>query len=236
MNYNRTSKTILGISVAAVLAVSVFSVIGIQEADADGFKGLKGLLKKTKNNNPHFETQLTNAATVPLVPDKGFSGNAKAWLIYEDGEIKLKYRIKTNMDLNAGWPLTASDVDDITKIHLHNNVPGVAGPHVLNVYKAPAQDDADLVVKPLKGVVKGIWDNGDANDLAPAGPSHNDSFVFTEVNPLNNKILLAELCEGNIYANVHGTGDQGPGALRGNFEATDRGEKICNFLEKKGVI
>lgn len=225
MNFNRTSQTLLGISVAAILTISVFSVVGVQEADADGFNGLKGLLKKTKNNEPHFKTDITNANTVPLVPDKGFSGNAKAWLVYEDGEIKLKYRIKTNMDLNPGWALTADDVDDVTKIHLHNAEPGVAGEHVLNVYKAPAQDDDDLVIKPAKGVIRGLWDDNDLSEGLPAGPA---SEQFSD--------LLGELCDGNIYANVHGTGDQGPGALRGNFEATDRGEKICDFLEKKGII
>ncbi len=250
MNFNKKTQTVLGISVAAVLAVSLFSVIGVQQTFADDddrdTKSLKNFLKKFKNNEPHFKTALTSADTVPLV-ENDFSGKAKAWLIYQDGEIKLKYRLKTNMDMNAGWPQTPEAGDDITKIHLHNNVPGVAGPHVLNVQKAPAQDDGDLVLKPFKGVIRGIWDDGDKNYAAVMDPNTRqggDSVALTEVDPLTSKVPLAELCKGNIYANVHGTitDDEGnaigadSGSLRGNLEATDRGEKICKILDKLGVI
>ena len=175
MNFHKKTQTVLGISVAAVLAVSLFSLIGVEQTFADDddrdTKSLKNFLKKFKNNEPHFKTKLTSANTVPFV-DNDFSGNAKAWLIYDDG------------------------------------------------------------------------DENYAAVMDPNTRQGGDSVALTKVDPLTGKVPLAELCEGNIYANVHGTltDDEGnaigadPGSLRGNLEATDRGEKICKILDKLGVI
>ena len=197
-----------------------FTTIASQRAEATDSE-FKGFF----THRPHFLAELTNADTVPLVPDRGFSGTARAWLSIRKNAVVLKYRIKTDMDLNAGFPQTADEADDVTQIHLHNGVPGTAGPHVLNVYKIPAQDDDDLVVKPNQGIVMGIWDDGDLSDGLPPGPASV---------PLSG--VLDELCLGNIYVNVHGTGDQGPGALRGNLEPTKQGRRFCKFLELKGLI
>jgi len=68
---------------------------------------------------------LTYTATVPFV-ENDFSGKAKAWLVFDGGELKLKYWIKSDMDLNPGWAKIPSENDDITKIHLHNQESGVA--------------------------------------------------------------------------------------------------------------
>ncbi|MDH3502857.1 MAG: hypothetical protein OEL69_10210 [Nitrosopumilus sp.] len=40
--------------------------------------------------------------------------------------MKLKYWIKSDMDLNPGWAKIPSENDNITKIHLHNQESGVA--------------------------------------------------------------------------------------------------------------
>lgn len=199
--------------VSAVLAVTAADVRK-SYADDDNLSGLFG-------HRVHFTARLTNGDTVPLVLDRGFSGKAKAWLILHNGELKLRYRLKTDMDLNAGFPQTADVADDVTQIHLHNAPPGVTGPHVLNVYKNPAQDDDDLSVLPNQGIVRGLWDDDDLSEGLPAGPA---SVPLSEV--------VAELCAGNIYANVHGTGDQGTGALRGNLEPTRQGERVCRAIER----
>lgn len=197
----------------ALLFIPLAADPGPARADDDGLRDALG-------GRPHFTAVLSNADTVPLVPDRGFSGRAAARLVLDDDELKLAYSIETDMDLNAGFPVTgASDEDDVTKIHLHSAPPGIAGPHVLNVYKLPAQDDGDLAVRPLQGRVDGLWDDGDLSDGLPPGPASA---------PLSD--FLDELCDGNIYVNVHGTGDQGPGALRGNLEPTRRGERVCRAL------
>ena len=237
----KAKTTILTISLSVILSLGVVTIMDMPQALADkddkdkeknSFKKLNGLLKKIQHKNPHFETDLTSEDTVPFVPND-FSGKAKAWLILDDGELKLKYWIKSDMDLNAGWPSTSDPSDDVTKIHLHNQEAGVAGMHVLNVFKAPAQDDDDVVIKPNKGVVRGLWDDGDEN-LLLGNPEIRDGPDSVKLSS-----MLGELCLGNIYANIHGTtasGGSDPGSLRGNFEPTDKGEKICHVLDKLGLL
>ncbi len=51
--------------------------------------------------------------------------------------------------------------------------------------------------------------------------------------------MLGELCEGNIYANIHDTtasGTADSGSLRGNLDPIDKGEKICKVLDKLGLL
>lgn len=206
---------------AAIFALILgFTTVVPQRAEATDSE-YKGFFP----HRPHFLAELTNADTVPLVPDQGFTGTARAWLSFRKKAVVLKYWIETDMDLNAGFPLTKSEADDVTQIHLHSSPPGIAGPHVLNVYKIPAQDDDDVAVKPNQGIVMGIWDDDDLSEGLPPGPASV---------PLSD--VLDELCLGNIYVNVHGTGDQSPGALRGNLKPTKQGRRFCRFLELKGLI
>lgn len=197
----------------AILATS----FAPREAAADEFRSWRLL-----GQGAHFRAELENANTVPAVPDRGFSGKASAWLALRKGRLVLHYRIESDMDLNAGFPQSETAEDDVTQIHLHNAPPGIAGPHVLNVYKRPAQDDDDLTLLPNQGLVFGIWDDLDLSEGLAPGPA---SVPFSEV--------LDELCLGNIYVNVHGTGDQGAGALRGNLEPTRRGARLCRYLEHR---
>lgn len=177
-------------------------------------------------DNIHFYTELTNEATVPLVENNKVTGSANASLVNTKKGLALKYQINTNMDVNAGWPATSDISDDISKIHLHNNIAGLAGPHVLNIYKSPAQDDDNLKIFANKGQINGRWDSEDINKNGlPDGP---------DTEPFDNNQLL-ELCEGKIYVNIHGTYPDGmsdTGVLRGNFIPTRKGKKLCNKLLK----
>ena len=104
--------------------------------------------------------------------------------------------------------------DDVTKLHIHESHHGA---HVLNVYKAPGQDDDDLVVKPTKGIIKGIWDDSDENQ---SYGGHNNSETLTS--------QLENLCSGELFVMIHGK--DGAGALKGSVEPTKQGDKICNKL------
>ena len=188
-----------------------------QEAAAEDFRSWRLL-----GQSAHFTAELDNANTVPAVPDRGFSGKASAWFALRKGHLVLHYRIESDMDLNAGFAQSETEDDDVTQIHLHNAPPGIAGPHVLNVYKLPAQDDDDLTLLPNQGLALGSWDDRDLSEGLPPGPASV---------PLST--VLDELCLGNIYVNVHGTGDQSVGALRGNLEPTRRGARLCRWLEHR---
>jgi len=198
----KKTQAFFAVSIAALLAISAVSVIPLQEAEASG-------------KHKEFEKKSSFTATLTSVPSTpvGFDGTATAkfWLA-KDGEA-LKYEISIeNMDISGG--ATADTSDDVTKLHLHE---GHHNAHVLNVYKAPGQDDNNLVVKPTKGIIKGIWDDGDEN-LSYGG--HLNSHTLTS--------QLGELCDGNLFTMIHGDG--GVGVLKGFIEPTSKGEKICSKL------
>ena len=158
----QNTQVFFTVSLAAILAISAVSVMTLQEAEAT-------------SKHWKFKKQPSFTATLdatPFAPEE-FDGTAiaKFWLD-KHGEA-LKYRISIdNMDISGGT--TPETIDDVTKLHLHE---GHRNSHVLNVYKAPGEDDDDLVVKPTKGIIKGIWDDGDEN-LTYSDP-HNNSQTFT---------------------------------------------------------
>ncbi|NND86021.1 MAG: CHRD domain-containing protein [Nitrosopumilus sp.] len=204
----KTKTNALVFSLVAIFAISTVMGITLQDADA---ADNKWKFKK----EPSFTATLN---TVPSTP-AGFDGTATAKFWLDKNGESLKYRISIeNMDISGG--ATSETSDDVTKLHLHENHHGA---HVLNVYKAPGEDDADLVVKPTKGFIKGIWDDGDENQ---SYGGHDNSETLTS--------QLKNLCDGNLFTMIHGDG--GVGVLRGDILPTSDGEKICEKLDKKGLL
>jgi len=199
----QTKTNMLVFSLAAILSLSVVAMEGIPQADAD-----KDDQKKFK-----FKQRVGFTADLVIVdseaaPD-GAAATAKFWLDKHGEALKYKISIE-NMDI-SGFGETS---DDVTKLHFHESHHGA---HVLNVYKAPGQDDDDLVVKPTRGIIKGIWDDGDENQ---SYGGHNNSETFTS--------QLENLCSGELFVMIHGDG--GAGVLKGSIEPTKQGQKICHKL------
>lgn len=106
---------------------------------------------------------------------------------------------------------------DINKIHIHAAPAGENGPHTLNIFGLPAEDDDDLVVDYAANTLSGVWDDSDVSDLNGNGISDpNDS------KPLSNFITALE--SGELYLQVHtnrfdsSTGF--PGEIRGQILKT----------------
>lgn len=95
---------------------------------------------------------------------------------------------------------TADLSDDVTAVHLHTLtdcvdsrcIPGdTAGTkHVLNIFGAPREDDADLVIESAESLIRGIWDPADANMLTPAPTADPND-------------LLDELRNGQLFIMIH---------------------------------
>ena len=211
----QTKVNLLVFSLATILSLSVV-VIGelpqaIADKDHDDYEKKLDFKKK-----PSFTTTLGAVQSTP----EDFDGTVTAnfWLDKDGSTLKYKISI-VNMDISGGATLDISD--DVTKLHIHE---GTDGAHVLNVYKAPGEDDDDLVVKPTKGIIKGIWDDSDENLTYP--DHHNNSQTLTS--------QLKNLCEGNLFIMIHG--DDGAGVLKGFIQPTNDGEKICKKLDKKGLL
>ena len=201
----------LGLSVAALLAISIVSITTLPDAFAK------------KQETPDFEAKLQGKQQT--VPEERGTGHGKAsfWFTEIEGEPALKYTIQVSKNLAVTWEGETSkgNGDPITKIHLHNQIPGIAGPHVLNIFGAPSEDDEHLVVDVDARTFSGIWDDDDQN-LSAVGNSERqggDSVALNDYDSLTGAIPLDELCAGNLYVNLHSE-NHGPGALRGQIIPT----------------
>ena len=90
---------------------------------------------------------------------------------------RLNYSL-TAPDFDFTGARTPELSDDVTAVHLHTllecaSPTCVAGDtagtrHVLNIFGAPREDDADLFVDGEASTIRGTWDPSDANTLTPA--------------------------------------------------------------------
>jgi len=202
----QTKTNLLVFSLAAILSLSVVAMGELPQAVADK-KDHDDEKKKLKfKKKADFTAEL---GAVGTVTPEGATATAEFWLDKKGEALKYKISIE-NMDISGFGDAN----DDVTKLHLHESEHGA---HVLNVYKAPGQDDDDLVVKPTKGTIEGIWDDGDENQTYGG---HNNSETFTS--------QLETLCDEGLFTMIHGVG--GAGVLKGSIELTKQGEKACNKL------
>jgi hypothetical protein len=163
-------------------------------------------------SKPDFVAVMDAAQTVPFAPN---DASGIALFKFNGKRTKLRYKVQVvDLDLD-GFVTPDVPGDDVTRLHFHFGVPGLAGPHILNVYKFPREDDRDLYVKPFDGVIRGVWDDGDEN-LAGI-PSYKLSDV------------IEYLCNGNAYVNAH-TVDHETGAIRGQIQPAS---KVCKKLLRR---
>jgi hypothetical protein len=217
------TSTLLAISIAAILTLSVVAIGEIPQAAADkDHKKKNGFSKEFKelSKKPDFESKnciATSYATTYLSPDAlaALDCNIQAWLDNKGESMVYKISI-------SGMELIDSDADtqdDLYQLHIHKNTLGTPenpmGPHVLDVYRAPTFGDADLVVLPVQGELRGIWDDGDHD-------------------PLTDENNLERLCNSEIFAAGHGDEEDVPGHhapyIKMLLEPTKEGDKVCKKL------
>ena len=90
--------------------------------------------------------------------------------------------------------------DDVLGIHMHFDVPGTVGPHILNIFGNPSEDDDDLVVNFEENTLTGIFDMSDASRDPKTGN------LLPQFFPLTTKLIgdwLDELDAGQLYLAVH---------------------------------
>ena len=187
------TKILFAVSISAIFGIAAVSGISFQQAQAQ-------IYEPPSRTNIDFTADLVNTGN----GTSDAEGKAKFWL-GPDGEY-LKYKIVLkHLDI-IGFGDTG---DDVTGIHFHD-----ADGHVLNVYKSPGQDDDDLVIKPTKGIIKGIWDLGDENTSYGMGMN-------------SENFMLSETCASDISVNIHGEAGL---ILTGTINPTAHGTVSCNTL------
>ena len=110
-------------------------------------------------------------------------------------------------------PADRTDPQDVNKIHLHFGARGSNGPHVLNIFGLPSEDDDDLVVDYAAESFSGIWDDSDAIDPATGLPF--DQTVGGTTKFLSS--FLDQLAAGDIYLVVHTVQFPDLGEIRGQL-------------------
>jgi len=223
---NTKTNTLLAISIAAILSLSIVAIGEIPQVAADKNE------KKDHNNKNGFNKEFNEFSKKPdfeskncIVTDHAsnlspealdsLDCSIQAWIDNKGNSLVYKIAI-------SGMELIDSDTssqDDLYQLHVHKNTLGTSenpmGPHVLDVYRAPTFGDADLVVLPVQGELRGIWDDGDHDPLTA-----------------NNNIEL--LCSSQIFAAGHGDIEDVPGHhapyVKILLEPTKEGQKVCKKL------
>jgi hypothetical protein len=229
------TNALLTISIAAILTLSVVAIGGIPQvaADKDDWDDDR---EKPKHQKADFESKeciVTGFATNNLPQESldVLDCKLQAWLDKKGKALHYQFQI-TGMELvdsNTNHDNPDGLLDDIDGMHIHKNTSpdgtpqNPKGPHQLNVFGNPGFDDSNVVIKPVQGIVKGIWTDADEN-LSYGEP--NNSHTLTE--------NLQLLCEGKIFSAVHGEFEDTPGHkapyLKMLLEPTKDGEKICKKL------
>ena len=152
-----------------------------------------------------FEAVLTPGEVVPVLGAPAPVSDATAY-----GTFVLDQTDPANPTLTYSITFNNFDVaSEMQGMHFHAGDPGQNGPHALNVYGMPREDDADMVVS--GNTISGIWDNSDRN-YGPDGTLDNgDSVALSDA--------LFSLLNDQIYVNVHSFAYPAPntGELRGQI-------------------
>lgn len=141
-----------------------------------------------------------------VVPPTASTATGTAVLTLNEAGTELSYTIQLfGLDLEP-IPANRVDANDVTKIHIHLGAPGSNGPHTLNIFGLPSEDDGDLVVDYVNEVLSGVWDDSDAGP----GP-----YTPGDTKPLTS--FLPELLAGDLYIQIHTVGLPSPGEIRGQI-------------------
>ena len=146
--------------------------------------------------------------------DSTTTGIGMAIFELNDDQTELSYSmVFSGLDLEPD-PANRVNANDIDKIHLHFAPRGVPGPHVLNIFGLPSEDDADLVVDFPNNSLVGIWSDADAIDPDTGNPFDQTVGGTTKF----QSEFVDALFDGDIYLAAHTIGEGGAVAVRGQVE------------------
>ncbi len=165
------------------------------------------------------------------------TGTAIASFHLDSSQQNLSYTIQIfGLDLKA-VPADRTGFSDVTAIHLHNGFVDTSGPHVLNIFGVPSEDDSEMVVDFANDTISGVFNDADAIDP-------NTGSLFDQNNPINTKLLsnfTDDLMDQQLYLAIHTAGQNGNIAIRGQLNAVPEPSSlaiisiatVCLFVRRR---
>lgn len=137
------------------------------------------------------------------------AATGEAILTLNETQTALDYSIKfQGIDLIED-PTQRTQPQDLTKLHLHLGEMGATGPHLLNIFGLPSEDDRDLMVDYEQEKLTGKWDDSDAS-LTEQGSPMSSKFLSA-----NLEVLISGQSHLKVHTNAYPTGE-----LRGQILPT----------------
>jgi hypothetical protein len=165
------------------LVVSLFTALTLPASAAQRFRAIIT-----------HEQEVSN----PPIPDEGSSGIG--WFILSDDMTSLSYDVTlVGLDLD-GLQTPGNPDDNVTRTHFHAAPAGTNGGIVfgqIDPNVSLRNDLDDLMVDPIAGTIRGVWDGTEGNNTTLAAQ-------------------LPTLLANGLYFNVH-TSDHAGGEIRGQI-------------------
>ena len=181
--------------------------------------------------NTEAQTFVANLDASQVVGTSTETGTGVATFVLDPTQQNLSYTIQVfGLDFD---PVAANRTgfNDVTAIHVHNAFAGSTGPHVLNIFGVPSEDDAELSVDFANETLSGVFNDADAIDPTTGS-------LFDQNEPLTTKLLtnfVDDLFDGSLYLAIHTAGQNGDIAIRSQLVAVPEPSSM-GFLVAAGVL
>ena len=196
------------------------NLVYAHDGDGDGFDDdtLEPVVDNASNDpfpvsGVDFEANLTPDAIIVAGGSTTSTASGSAVLLWSENQERLRYEIifdGITVDTSAG----TDTIEALTKLHIHIGGPTDLGPHALNIFGGPAEDDAEMEVHFENNEIHGIWGDIDIGTLT------SDTARSKELSDMRE-----QLCAGELYFNIH-TNLNPSGAIRGQIVPTS---DLCQF-------
>ncbi len=174
----------------------------------------------------HFASNLDSSQVVNNPSDSAAIGTALLSLNANQTELTYSLQL-SGLDLDP-VAINRTDHNDVIAIHIHLHVQDAIGPHILNIFGNPSQDDADLVIDYENESFSGVFDIDDASSDSITGE------ILPQAFPLTTKLFptsfrLEELLNEEWYFAVHTAGTPGV-TIRGSILIVPEPSSTCLIL------
>ena len=181
--------------------------------------------------NTEAQTFVANLDASQVVANSSEPGTAVATFVLDPTQQNLSYSIQVfGLDFDP-TPANRTGFSDVTAIHVHNAFAGSTGPHVLNIFGVPSEDDAEMMTDFANETVTGNFNDADAIDPTTGA-------LFDQNEPLTTKLLtnfVDDLFDGSLYLAIHTAGQDGNIAIRSQLVQVPE-PSSAGFLLAAGVL